>query len=65
MTIYKSDKCINEVLEELDIVKLSAAKRARLQKILRTYFCDIHKEACEATVMAINKKTLKLPNFYD
>lgn len=64
MTAHKSDSLISEI-EKTAKQKYTAKQKAEMRRIIRTHFCDIHKEACEATVMAINKKTLKLPNFYD
>lgn len=64
MTLYKSDRCINEIQKELGL-KLSADKRAIVQKILRLYFTDIHREACEATLIAKNKPNYIEPNYND
>jgi histone H3/H4 len=64
MTLYKSDRCINEIQKELGL-KLSADKRAMVQKILRSYFVDIHKQAVEKTIMAKNKNEFVYPNFHD
>jgi len=64
MTIYKSDKAINEIQDELGI-KFTAANRAKIQRILRTYFVNIHREACKETRIAKNKREYIEPNFTD
>jgi len=64
MTLYKSDRCINEIQKELGL-KLSADKRAMVQKILRSYFTDIHREAVDQTIIAKNKPNYIEPNYND
>ena len=64
MTVYKSDKLIFEI-EDVIKQKLTAKQKSVMQKAIRKYFIEVHKEACEATLMSINKHNYKLPNFED
>ncbi len=66
MTIYKSDKLLSALEKEIDN-KLNAKQRSAMQKIIRSYFISVHKEAVEKTIIAKNRinRTFEYPNFED
>lgn len=64
-TGYKSDKLISFIEKEIGS-KLSSAKRHAIQKEMRKYFINIHREAVDATIIAKNKPTVFIyPQFED
>lgn len=61
---HKSEQLLDELRANGANIKLCDEKL--LQVIVRNYFCDIHKQAVEATIMAKNKPTAFVePNFND
>lgn len=62
--MYLSNKLIDE-LEKDTGLKFTLCSQKRMQKTIRDYFIQIHEEACDSTIMAINKKNFKKPNFED
>ncbi len=62
-----SQNISHKLLEELSAngasIKLCDYKK--MQSIIRRYFCDIHKDAVEKTIIASNKKQFITPNFED
>ena len=64
MTIYLSDKLINDIENIVD-KKYSAKEKSAMQKTIRGYFIQIHNEAVQSTMIATNKKQFIEPKFYD
>jgi len=64
MTVYKSDKLLNSLQKELKI-KFTAKQRSVMQKVVREYFIQVHREACESTLISFNRKSFRLPNYHD
>lgn len=60
----KSIDLINDLIEA-KIISDKLCDKAKAKHIIRKYFCDVHSEAVNATVMACNKKQYVSPNFYD
>lgn len=59
----KSQELLNNLIASGCDIRLCDEKK--LQAIIREYFCQVHKEACEATRMACNKQKYNEPQFYD
>lgn len=60
----KSAELIKELIKAKIITdRLCDTQKAQL--IIRQHFCQVHKEAVEATEIAKNKTNYKQPNFYD
>ena len=57
----------HKLLEELSAngARIKLCDRKKMQVIIRQYFCDIHKNAVEKTIIANNKKQFVTPNFED
>jgi len=63
MAVNKSHKLLEELSANGATIKL--CDYAKMQSIIRRYFCNIHKEAVEQTIIANNKKQFVEPNFED
>jgi len=61
--MYKSQKLINDLNKAG--VKIKLCDEKKIQQIIRQYFCEIHKDAVEQTIMANNKIKFTEPQFND
>jgi hypothetical protein len=64
MTVYLSDRLISD-MEKIVNTKFSSAEKAEMKHKIRDYFIRIHNEACDASVIANNKRIALRPNFED
>lgn len=62
--MHKSDKLINELIEQ-KIITDRLCDRRKAQQIIRQYFCEVFNEAVCSTVIACNKKNYVEPEFLD
>lgn len=60
----KTENLISELIEA-KIINDKLCDKAKAKLIIRKFFCDIHKEAVSATVMACNRQKYIEPNFFD
>lgn len=61
---HKSELLLDELRAAGVEIKLCDEKL--LQSVVRRYFCDVHREAIQATIIAKNKPTCFVePNFED
>lgn len=62
--MHRSESLILELIASKIIPnRLCDVKKA--QVIIRKYFCDIHRDAVERTVIAKNRVNFKFPDFED
>jgi len=55
-----------QLLDEIQKAQFNAGDDKQLVHIIREYFCKVHKQAVEDTVIAYNRKTgFERPQFYD
>jgi hypothetical protein len=39
--------------------------KSKAQALIRKYFCEVHENAVEQTIISVNKTTYVRPNFFD
>lgn len=57
-----------KLIEQLEFdskVKFKLCDKKKMQKSIREFFCLIHRDAVEKTVIAKNRKEFVFPQFYD
>lgn len=61
---YLSDNLIESLEKDLK-TEFKLCDKRKMQKTIRDYFIRVHNEACDATVIANNKRIALRPNFED
>lgn len=60
----RSQRLIQDLIDA-KIITNRFCDRRKAQLIIREYFCQVHKDAVEKTIIAKNKQTFIEPNFND
>lgn len=62
--MHRSERLIQDLIDA-KIITNRLCDRRKAQLIIREYFCQVHKEAVEKTIIAKNKPNYREPNFND